>query len=82
MHGRSNLLRRATAGTRTLARPQQQAVLPIQRHRMITPKGTSASELKASQAQIWAKEKLYPGFSQWRWLHCMAKCGTKGCDVI
>ena len=31
-------LRRAIAGTRTSARPQQQAVSPIQRRRMIFPK--------------------------------------------
>ena len=26
-----------------------------------------AHHLKASQAHVWAKEKLCPGFSQWQW---------------
>ena len=33
-----HFLRQAIVGTRTLAWPQQQAVSPIQQHRMISPK--------------------------------------------
>ena len=69
------------AGTRTSPQPQQLAVLPIQRHRMIPQKVTSASVLKASQAHIWAQKSCVPslacgnGYSAWQSV-------AKGCDVI
>ena len=65
-----HFLRRAIAGTRTSPQAQQQAVSPSQWHRII--KGTSASELKASQAHIWAKEYCGNGY-----MACMAKRGLK-----
>ena len=58
----THFLRRAIAGTRTSPQPQQLAVSPNQLHRMIPRKVTSASELKASQAHIWADIKKYRYF--------------------
>ena len=53
--------------TRTSARAQQQAVSPIQRHRMISQNGTLASELKGFPKRTHlGKRKLCPRFNQWQ----------------
>ena len=73
----THFLRQAIAGTRTSARPQQQAVSPIQRYRMISPEWHISKWTKGFRSAHLGKRKLCPRFSQRQWLHCMAKRGLK-----